>query len=398
MDDRTIIIVGAGVTGLSTAYHLALRKAGKIIVIDQGSMGNGSSSRAAGIITNLLWTETGVVARKIAIQRFRELSGELQAYRFNNCGCLNWFDNHSWKERETILKLYDRHDVPYEILSAVEIRKRWPDLRPKDNILGLFDPNGGYSEPNEYLPAITTACLKSGVSLREHLALKSILTKSGRVTGVLTEKGPIAADVVISTSYAWTNLVLDTVDIQLPVKSFVHQRYVTRQLSKPLQIPAVNANPLYGYFRPASDGRLLVGYETANRQEYKVVQSGFSMTSLSAPPEVPQLLMETFSEVLPALETTSIESEHVGIITFSMDNEPIVGPIRQVEGLFVAVAFHSGGFAYNPVTGMLLADYVIDGKPRIDLSAFLPDRFDSSESKKYLAATLRQNSPVQRRH
>ena len=90
MSKPTVVIVGGGVTGLSTAYHLALRDFGRIVVLDKGPVGDGSSMRAAGIITGLMWSETGVLARKIALDRFQQLSNELPGYQFQNVGCLNW--------------------------------------------------------------------------------------------------------------------------------------------------------------------------------------------------------------------------------------------------------------------------------------------------------------------
>ena len=81
---RHAIVLGAGVIGLSTAYHLARKSYGKITVIEKGRVGDGASSRAAGIITGLLWSETGVRARNISLTRFRELSEELEGYKFQN--------------------------------------------------------------------------------------------------------------------------------------------------------------------------------------------------------------------------------------------------------------------------------------------------------------------------
>src|SRR5436190_23838709 len=109
MSASTTVIVGGGVIGLSTAYHLACKGFGKIIVLEKGPVGDGSSSRAAGIITGLLWSDTGVIARKLSLQRFRELSDELPGYRFQDVGCLNLFDPPSWPEREKLFPLYDQH-------------------------------------------------------------------------------------------------------------------------------------------------------------------------------------------------------------------------------------------------------------------------------------------------
>jgi glycine/D-amino acid oxidase-like deaminating enzyme len=395
---QSAIIIGGGVTGLSTAYHLARRGYGRIIVLDKGPVGDGSSSRAAGIITGLLWSEAGVLARKKALSLYRELSDELDGYRFQDVGCLNLFDPDSWLERERLLPLYDRLGAQYEILDAEAMQRRWPQLRLPDSTIGLYDPLGGYSEPHEYLPAITARVRELGVEIREHEPVADVIVRGGRAVGVRTASGEIAADAVVSTVYAWTGALLGRIDVRLPVKSFVHQRYVTAPLVEAHRIPAINANPLGGYVRPAHGGRLLVGVETPDRDERRVAELDFHMSALAAPPGIERELHRRFTEIVPALAHVGWESEKVGLLTFAMDGEPILGPLSQVPGLFVGVAFHSGGFAYSPVTGLLLAEFVAEGRTSIDVRAFSPDRFDPRETEQYLAETVAQRDVVRRRH
>ncbi len=400
MQSSTALILGGGVTGLSTAYHLARKKFGKVILVDKGPVGDGSSSRAAGIITGLLWSEPGVLARKKSLSLYRELSEELSpyGYRFNDVQCLNLFDPQSWKDREVLLPLYKRLGAPFEILTSAEIRKRWPDLTPREDFIGLLDPLGGYSEPNEYIPAITQKIREMGVEIRENETVTDFIMKGDCVTGVKTPKGVIEADAVICTVYAWTHTLIGKVGLQLPVKAFVHQRYVTHPMTPPLRIPAINANPLGGYIRPAHDGRMLMGYETAEREEYRVTSSDFHMSSLTVDPVLKDNHKKTFTTLAPAMANTTWEIEKIGLLTFAMDGEPILGPIGKIPGFYVGVAFHSGGFAYNPVAGLLLAEYVVDGKTSIDIRAFSPDRFDAKEAAEYNASTVQQKDVVRRRH
>src|SRR5215471_13060623 len=163
-----VVIAGAGVTGLSTALHLARRKAGRIIVLDKGPVGDGSSSRAAGIITGHLWTEVGIQVRRRCLQLYRELSEELEGYRFQQPGCLNLFSAAEWPERDKLLPLYDRLGIPYQVLDAAKITRLWPGLHPRTDETGLFDPLGGYSEPAEYVPALRRRATELGVEIREH--------------------------------------------------------------------------------------------------------------------------------------------------------------------------------------------------------------------------------------
>jgi glycine/D-amino acid oxidase-like deaminating enzyme len=398
MSPSTAVIVGAGVIGLSTAYHLARRRYGRVIVVEKGPVGDGSSGRAAGIITGLLWSETGVLARKISLARFRELSQELNGYEFQAVGCLNLFDLPSWPERAALLPLYERLGAPFEILDADEMRRRWPDLRPRDEWTGLLDPLGGYIQPDVYIPALASKCRELGVQIREHSQVSDFILRGGRVAGVRAAGADIAADAVVCTVYSWTNALVARLGLRLPVKAFVHQRYVTRPLPAPPAIPAVNANPLGGYIRPASGGRLLVGVETAERAEYRVPSVDFHMSTVAAAPELKQQALADFRPYAPALADATWEHERVGLLTFSSDGEPILGPIAQLPGFYTGLAFHSGGFAYNPAAGALLAELVADGRTSIDVSAFSPDRFDPHETEAYLATNVPQRAAVRRRH
>jgi len=198
--------------------------------------------------------------------------------------------------------------------------------------------------------------------------------------------------------YAWTNALLAQLGLRLPVKAFVHQRYVTRPLPAPLAIPAVNANPLGGYIRPASGGRMLVGVETDDREEYRVPSVDFHMSTVSADPKLKDQALADFTPYVPALARASCEFERVGLLTFSIDGEPILGPVAQLPGFYTGLAFHSGGFAYSPAAGVLLAEFVADGRASIDVSAFSPDRFDPAEVDAYMATTVPQAAAVRRRH
>ncbi len=394
----TTIIIGGGVIGLSTAYHLARKGVGKVILVEKGPVGDGSSSRAAGIITGLLWSDTGVLTRQLALQLYRELSEDLPGYRFQDVGCLNLFDQPSWPEREKLFPLYDRHNVAYEIMDAAAMHQRWPELTPSADLIGLYDPLGGYSEPDEYVPALAQRCRELGVEIREGVQVTGFIERNGRAAGVTTSTGPIEGDAVVSTVHIWTGHLLERLQVQVPVKAFVHQRYVTNPLAAPVHIPAVNANPFYGYIRPATGQRMLAGWETHLREEYRIPSPDFHMSVLSAPADVKPQLTASLTPLVPGLAQTTWESEKVGLIAFAIDGEPILGPVDALPGLYLGCAFHSGGFAYNPAAGLLLADLVADGQPRIDVSAFSLNRFDTESATEYLAATVPQAAAVRRRH
>ena len=396
----TVILVGAGVIGLSAAYHLAKKQAAKIILLEKHRVGDGSSHRAAGIITGLLWSKTGIEARKISLRLYRQLSTELApgGYQFQAVGCLNLFDPASWPAQQELLPLYDAADVPYEIIDAQEIRRRWPDLNPKPAITGLFDPLGGYSEPQHYIPALAQRCRQLGVDIREGQLVTDLLLKNGKVSGVITPEAQIEADIVICTAHTWTNRLLDRQNQSLPMKSFVHQRYLTAPLPGKIELPALNAHPYGGYLRPADGNRILVGGETEAREEFITPSLDFRMTKLSAPSGFQDKLRDAVMPLLPRLQQTQWESEKVGLISFSMDGEPVLGAVPQLPGLLVGTSFHSGGFAYNPVAGLLLAELAVNGQTQLNIADFSPSRFDAPAADDYLASRVQQKDAVSRRH
>ena len=212
------IVIGGGAIGLNTAYQLARKSFGSVTLLEKGQVGDGSSSRAGGIITGLMWTETGIRARKVSLRIYRELTAELEryGYRFQDVGCLNLFDASSWPAREELFPLYDRLDFPYQILDADEMRRRWPDLTPEDDQIGLFDAQGGYSEPHEFVPALARRCRDLGVEIRENARVEGLQIENGQVIGVQTAMGVVAADMVICTVHAWTHAFMQQSGLRLP--------------------------------------------------------------------------------------------------------------------------------------------------------------------------------------
>jgi sarcosine oxidase, subunit beta len=397
--EKHAVIVGAGVTGLSTAYHLKRMGYGAVTILEKDRVGAGSSSRAAGISTGLLWSKTGVLARKIALRSFREFSFELAGYQFHNeHGCLGLFSPELWPAREALLPLYDELDVPYQILSAAEIRRRWPQLDPPDDYRGLLDPLGGFSEPDEYLPALAARVRELGVVIRQGVAVRELLGQGERIAGVRTDDGLVEADAFVVTNYAWIVPLLATVGLAIPAKTFVHQRYVSKPLPAPFVAPPVNADPYLGYVRPAAGNRILIGAETPDRDDWKVGDPAFRLEEIADDPTILPTVVERFAGFVPGIAELEWEIRKVGLIQFSMDAEPVIGRIGGRENLFVGACFHSGGFSYNPASGLLLAELVARGTTSIDVAAFSPDRFEAKATADYLASTVPQRHAARRRH
>ena len=122
------------------------------------------------------------------------------------------------------------------------------------------------------------------------------------------------------------------------------------------------------------------------------------MGQLSAPDGFSDGLRDKAKPLLPMLDRLAFESEKVGLISFAVDGEPIVGALPELQGLLIGATFHSGGFGYNPVAGMLLAELASTGETELDIAAFSPSRIDSGTTDSYLSSILRQKDAFSRRH
>ena len=318
---RTVIVVGGGVAGLSSCFHLVDKGIEKVVLIEKGRIGDGSSRRAGG--------------------RFEVLRGRL-------------------------------------------LEERFPDLKVGDEEYGVLDLRGGWNEPDRYIPALTAKVREMGVEIREGETVEEFLVESGQVKGVrLRNTGELRADAVVCTVNAWANSLLESVGQTLPVRSFVHERFVTMPFDKRPELPAINDDARKIYYRPTEDNRLLLGSTGVDPEQ---IQPGpdFDMMGLEpTPTSLPQIL-EAVQQRLPMMQQTRIDYHRVGLVSYAIDFQPNVGPVAALPGLYLATNFHSGGFGHHPAAGLFLAEFIVDGQTRIDLAAFSPDRFADFDTQAYL--------------
>ena len=385
---QSVVVIGAGVTGLSTAFHLVEKGMERVVVVDKGSAGGGSSLQAGGIITMLMATETEVRARAISLDLFERFSRILDGYHFHQVGCLNLsVENASAKTSES-REMWRRLGGQFEVLSGGEISERFPDLAAQETDIGVLDLRSGYSEPHRYIPALKAKLEDMGVEIRENEPVVGFDLRSDRVRGVVTEGGTIETDAAVCTVNAWTNHVLSLVGFRTPYKNFIHERFVTKPFPEPPRLPAVNDHILNGYVRPTDDNRLLLGTSVDNLGAYEMRGPDFDVSELEPHPDALPFLKENLVRRVPMMEGAEWDYHTVGLISLAHDVKPVIGPVPGVDGLFVGAHFHSGGFAYNPVSGLLIAEHVVDGGTSIDSEMYSPARFGNVDTDSFLAAPI----------
>ena len=395
---QSVVVVGAGVTGLSTAFHLVEKGVERVVVVDKGSVGGGSSLQAGGIITMLLGTETEVRARAISLDLFEQFSRILDGYQFHQVGCLNLVTQDVFSEAEPMRDMWRRLGGRFEVLRGGEISERFPDLAAVETDIGVLDLRSGYSEPHRYVPALRAKLEDMGVEIRENEPVVGFDIHGGRLRGVVTDRGTIETDAAVSAVNAWTNHVLSLVGFRVPYKNFVHERFVTKPFPEPPRLPAVNDHILNGYVRPTDDNRLLLGTSVDGLGAYEMRGADFDVSELEPHPDALPFLKEHLVRRAPMLEGAEWDYHTVGLISLAYDVKPVIGPVPGVDGLYVGAHFHSGGFAYNPVSGLLIAEHVVDGQTSINSEMYSPARFGSVDTDAFLAAPIMHDDMGRVRH
>ena len=394
---ETVVVVGAGIAGLSTAFHLAEKQISRVILLDKGDVGSGSSSRSGAVNTMLMATPSATRARGISFDIFERFNRILDDYDFHQDGCAAILNPAQLASASELHEMQRAAGARIEVLDRRAVERRFPDLVLKEDEHGVLDLRGGWSEPDRYIPALACHIRGMGVEVREHQTVEDFILEGGSVVGVRTrENGELHAGAVVCTVNAWANSLLRRVDQPLPVRSFTHERFVTRPLGQAPRLPAVNDDATGVYYRPTEAPGLLLG---SGAIEPEQIDPGpdFDLASLAPAEESLPFILEAVRDRLPLMQDAEIDYHRVGLVSYPIDFQPNIGPVAALPGLFLGTNFCSGGFGHHPMAGRLLAEYVADGQTTFDGSDFDPDRWKEFDTEGYLAQAISHSDMVEAR-
>jgi sarcosine oxidase subunit beta len=363
-----IVIIGGGVIGVSIAYHLALKKPGKIILLEKGQLGEGSTGRCVGGIRLQFSTEINIRFSLESMKTFEHFEEEFGVDpEFRRIGYL--FLGTTPQEMEVFkenVKLQHTFGIPLELLGSQEIGKRWPYLRVDDLLGGTFCSRDGYAGPSEVLTGFTKGARREGAKIYEMTEVLGISLKGDRVCGIRTKEGEISCHVVVNSAGPYASTVGDMAGVRIPVKPLRRQIFVTAPFRLSDQTIPLTIDFHRGwYFRREVDGFLLSG-------SLDVEPSFRTNVDYEAMAEA----SENAVYRVPALEKARIARGWAGLYEISPDNHAILGRVPEVNGFIVANGFSGHGFQHSPAVGRVIAELIVDGKAStIDISSLSIERF-----------------------
>jgi sarcosine oxidase subunit beta len=364
-----VVIVGGGIMGTSAAYYLAKRGAADIVLVEKDLLAQATTGLSVGGIRQQFSHPANIRLSQHSLCVFKNFKAEFGVdIYFRAAGYLFLAQKETtWNDFLSSVDTQRQMNVPVEVLSPGEIKRRWPFLRVDDLKGGTFGPEDGYADPYLVAMGFADQARRLGVRMEEKTEVTGIRVKNGRVEGIETSGGSISTPVVVDVAGPWGGEVARMAGINLPVKPFRRQVFATSPFDAiPKPVPMVIDQDETFYFR-GEEPNILMGMSDPDEP------SSFHT-------HVDRDFMERVTEAAvfraPILEKAGIIRGWGGLYTITPDDNPVIGAIPAVEGFICAIGFSGHGFQHGPAVGLILSELILDGHTEFDLKPFAYDRFD----------------------
>jgi len=364
-----IVVIGGGVMGASTAYHLAARGFTNIVLLEKEDFfGLGATGRCAGGVRYQFGTEINV---KLSIEslpmldRFAEEIG--QAIDIRKCGYLFVLSrSEDVVAFQNSVGMQNRLGVHTQWLNGDEVRHRLPMMRLADVLGGTFNPDDGLVDPNGVVMGYISAAQRLGVKTYTTCPVISISVKDGKVKGVQTPLGEITSAVIVDATGPWAGVTSGLAGVHVPIDPIMRQWFTTSSIPEiPEDFPFVLDFAQSLYFHREGPG-LLTGMSNPNEP------ASFDQ---NIDPDWELVHMEAAIARLPLLEKAGLVSKLAGLYEVTPDAHPIFGK-TPVEGFYLIAGFSGHGFMHGPIGGKLMAEIILDGEAHtLDVSMLDLARF-----------------------
>ena len=379
-----VTIIGGGVIGCNVAYHLAKRGWTDVVLLEKHKLTSGSTWHAAGlVVTSGFTSETSVELAKYTLDLYSRLEAETgYATGFNPIGLLQIAANEDVLTDLRRKASFNRYmGIASKELSPAEVKEMWPLAKTDDVLAGFLTEGDGRANPVDVTISLAKGAKAAGVTIIEDVEVTGITQENGSVTGVLTDRGPIVSEYVVNCAGMWGREIGEMAGVNVPLQSAEHYYVLLDGVEVDRSWPVLEDPSVYGYFREEGSGLMVGIFETVSAPwaldgipkpcEFKVLE-----------PDMDRMMpyLQNALERIPAYQDAKLRDFFCGPESFSPDLSPIVGEAPELRNFFVAAGLNSLGILTGGGIGRLVANWIVDGLPDMDVCELNIDRFQRFQS------------------
>ena len=375
------VIVGGGVGGVSIAYHLAGLGFEGVVLVERSQLTSGSTFHSAGLVGQLRDSVSLTKMMMHSVELYRRLKDESEFDPgWVECGGIRLASS---EERMEELRRQagwaKTFGLPLELISAEEAREMFPLMSTEGVLGGAWLPTDGYLDPSQLTYAMADGARRGGCRIHTSTRVTGIDVTDGRVRAVETDKGRIETEVVVNAAGMYAAEIGRLAGVRVPVIPMSHQYVVTQPIRSQAdrgdrRLPTLRDPDLLVYYREDGEGLVMGGYERESKPAFMPdgtgglddIPSDFNGRLLEDEPDRFEEIAENSKRRVPAMADVAITKLINGPEAFTPDNEFCLGE-TEVRGLFVAAGFCAHGLAGAGGIGKVMAEWIADGEPSLDL-------------------------------
>lgn len=371
-----IVVIGGGIIGCSTAYHLARDHKADVVLLEQGTLTSGSTWHAAGLVGQLRSSASITRVLKYSVELYKTLKAETGLDTgWKMTGCLRLATNADrWTEYRRLATTARSFGMEMHLVSPEEVKRMWPLMDTSDLVGASWLPTDGQASPSDITQALAKGARMHGVRIHEGVRVTGFdIDDARRITHVRTTQGVIACETVVNCAGQWARQVGAMAGVAVPLQPVKHQYIVTERIEGLAADAATLRDPdRRTYFKEEVGGLVMGGYEPNPQSWHTGLPGGdvpddwqFGLFDDDYD-HFEQHLTQAIARV-PALEGVGVKQMINGPESFTPDGNFILGQAHECANMFVGAGFNAFGIASGGGAGWVLADWVMRGEAPLDL-------------------------------
>ncbi|CAG0992715.1 MAG: FAD-dependent oxidoreductase [Rhizobiaceae bacterium] len=371
----SIVVIGGGIIGCSTAYHLARDHKADVVLIEQGKLTSGSTWHAAGLVGQLRSSASITRVLKYSVELYKGLEAETGlATGWKMTGCLRLATNQDrWTEFRRLATTAKSFGMDMHLLTPAEVKAMWPLMEVGDLVGASWLPTDGQASPSDITQSLAKGARMHGAKLYENVRVNGFDMKGDRIVAVKTDKGDIACDKVVNCAGQWARQVGAKAGINVPLQPVKHQYIITEKIEGlAADAPTIRDPDRRTYFKEEVGGLVMGGYEP-NPQPWTTdlpggdVPDDWEFRLFDDDFDHFEQHMTQAIERIPALANTGVKQMINGPESFTPDGNFILGSAPECANMYVGAGFNAFGIASGGGAGWVLAQWAVDGEAPLDL-------------------------------